>query len=266
MSRKPWWTLVAALTLALPGAAWSAAPRGHKLMRKCYAVADLAIAPERLVYTVQHAVEPSSWRERGGPGTMEYRSKEKLLLVRQTAAVHKQIGSVLKALATVRPCVQTDAPQVLPAAYSARSTASDHRKQYGHFVLDNLRVNAMGVSCTVKRIRFQYKGDGIDGDVAKCALTNGESEKKADLPQAFVDALEKLGKAQSAPAKTTVTKIGAAGVSSTPPTTPPSCLPALTCQPKAEKKVEGPATKPCCKPAAPADKAKLETTDQPTTR
>jgi hypothetical protein len=65
-------------------------------------------------------------------------------------------------------------------------------KQYGHFVLDNVRVNAMGVSCTIKRVRFMYKGDGIDNEVAKCALTGGESEKKADVPKVLTDLLEKI--------------------------------------------------------------------------
>jgi hypothetical protein len=39
-----------------------------------------------------------------------------------------------------------------------------------------------------------YKGDGIDNEVAKCALTNGESEKKTDVPKVLTDLLEKLEK------------------------------------------------------------------------
>jgi hypothetical protein len=39
----------------------------------------------------------------------------------------------------------------------------------------------MGVSTTIKKIKFMYKGDGIEADVAKCAMTNGDSERKGDL-------------------------------------------------------------------------------------
>jgi len=64
-------------------------------------------------------------------------------------------------------------------------------KQYGHFVMENVTINAMGVSARIKRIRVMYKGDGVDSDIAKCAMTNGESEKKVDTGK--LDALiEKL--------------------------------------------------------------------------
>jgi hypothetical protein len=55
-------------------------------------------------------------------------------------------------------------------------------KQYGHLVLENVTINAMGVSARVKRIRIMYKGDGIDSNLAKCALTAGDdSGKLAEL-------------------------------------------------------------------------------------
>src|SRR5437764_1205866 len=97
-----------------------------------------------------------------------------------------------------------DAPPVTRAVYTATpaplpAPATGRSKQYGHFVLDNVKVNAMGVSCTIKRVRFMYKGDGIDADVAKCALTNGESEKKADVPRVLTDLLEKLDKKEEKP-------------------------------------------------------------------
>lgn len=204
MTQTHKWTALVALTLAgaasggemrptVSSNAPACRPAGHVLVRKSYAVAEQPMAPERLVRTILRAVEPVSWKEQGGAGTIAYRPEDKTLVVRQTADVHRQVASVLKALATVAP--RHDAAKVLPAAYSPAQGTSPmlppHLKQYGHFVLDNLRVNAMGVSCTVKRIRFMYKGDGIDADVAKCALTNGESEKK-DLPKSVMDVLEKL--------------------------------------------------------------------------
>jgi len=80
----------------------------------------------------------------------------------------------------------------------AGSAPPVQHKQYGHFILDNVRINAMGVTCTIKRIRFLYKGDGLDNEVAKCALTNGESEKKAEVSKVLTEVLEKLEKTEGA--------------------------------------------------------------------
>jgi hypothetical protein len=77
---------------------------------------------------------------------------------------------------------------VMPASYPppppplpCPAMKAQGAKQYGHFVIDNIKVNAMGVSTTIKKIKFMYKGDGIEADVAKCALSNGDSERKGDL-------------------------------------------------------------------------------------
>src|SRR5262249_20861379 len=133
-----------------------------------------------------------------------YDSATKTLTVKQTPSVQQQIRCVLQTLVAVRsdsslpqPIVQASysAADAVPSSPERKSSSSDHRKQDGHFVLDNVKVNAMGVSCSIRRMRFQYKGDGIDPDVAKCALTNGESEKKTiEAPKAVTDLLEKLEK------------------------------------------------------------------------
>jgi hypothetical protein len=65
-------------------------------------------------------------------------------------------------------------------ACSKHAAARTQPKQYGHFIMDNVTINAMGVSAKIKRIRILYKGEGVDSDIAKCALTDGESEKKVD--------------------------------------------------------------------------------------
>src|SRR5262249_8070455 len=108
-------------------------------------------------------------------------------------------------------------PLTTPVRLEPKRPTPDHLKQYGHFVMDNVKVNAMGVSCIIKRIRFMYKGDGIDADVAKCALTNGESEKKTiEAPKALNDLLEKLDK-------------GCDGLKAVPKLTSPTCVPSSTC-------------------------------------
>jgi hypothetical protein len=63
-------------------------------------------------------------------------------------------------------------------------------RQYGHFVMDNVTINAMGVSARIKRIRVMYKGDGIECDLAKCA--GSDSEKKVDGDK-VQELIEKLG-------------------------------------------------------------------------
>lgn len=140
-------------------------------------------------------------------------------------------------------------------------------KQYGHFVMENVTVNAMGVSAKVKRIRFMYKGDGIDGDVAKCALTDGESEKKVDSGK--LDTLiEKLGElvpkkeASSClpppPVGCLIGAVTGAAIASAPLTAAASSVPCPAACPKA------PQSMPCTAPAAPAAIAVPATTSAAT--
>jgi len=68
-------------------------------------------------------------------------------------------------------------------------------KQYGHFVVENVKVNAMGVSVTIKRIKIMYKGDGIDADVAKCGLTG---KYEAEVQGCGADCLDILKELQQA--------------------------------------------------------------------
>ena len=206
MTRSRWWTLIAVLALVplavrLRADAPQCARSAQKLIEKSYPVADLIRTLNEgtggsglLVRAVTCAVKPASWSVRGGRGTIEYVSEAKALVINQTADVHEGVEAVLKALAAI----QTKPHGIQPITRAAYSTPSGQLKQYGHFVLDNVKVNAMGVSCTIKRIRFMYKGDGIDADVAKLALTNGESEKKADVPRVLTDLLEKVGKEEKA--------------------------------------------------------------------
>jgi hypothetical protein len=222
MTQGRWWTLVALVALAVSGVrAGETETKGKgsssgsrqttgTLTGKTYSVKTLAHTlgqdgADRLISAITHAVKPSSWSKNGGDGTIEYCPSEKVLIVKhQTSEAHRQISSILKALAKMPPSQAcpvahaayacADAPVATPApAYPA---PAEHHKQYGHFVLDNVNLNAMGVSCAIKRIRFMYKGDGIDNEVAKCALTNGESEKKTDVPKVLTDLLEKLEKSE----------------------------------------------------------------------
>jgi len=203
------WTLTTTLTLALAIPALAGAPKSkaHKLVEKKYDVADLVSTlsqgpageggADLLARALSHSVRTAN---RGHCLThTEYRPDSRTVFVRGTADAQRQVASVLKALRTVctaRPpapsCVMPAACDSSPEPAPLPRPAAGRSKQYTHFVLDNVKVNAMGVSCTIKRVRFMYKGDGIDADVAKCALTSGESEKKADVPKVLTDLLEKL--------------------------------------------------------------------------
>jgi len=226
MTLTRWWTLVAVLAVAV-GAPLAPAVGKKKtepaqktaapLTQKNYPVGDLVGEgredAEMLVKFVKHAVRPASWSGRGGTATISYSPAGKCLVVDQTTAAHTQIDCLLKALVKL----QSDAERrhergplpagllgaaagaligqgVVPAGYCptppAPTSAPKTAKQYGHFVLDNVRVNAMGVTATVKKIKFMYKGDGIDGDVAKCYMTGGQSERKADAEKV----LEEVGR------------------------------------------------------------------------
>ena len=215
MNASRCWKPIALLALFL-GAPWSHAGQPtcstdksspartkHNLTRKSYPVADLvrtldqgpagAGGPDLLVRAIVRAVMPPSWDKRGGPGTIEYIPATKTLVIKQTAGAHARVAAVLKALSMIQPKQQAPGT-ITQAVYSPSPAPSGQLKQYGHFVLDNVRLNAMGVSCTIKRVRIMYKGDGIEADVAKCAMTGGESEKKADVPKVLTDLLEKVGK------------------------------------------------------------------------
>jgi len=205
----------------------------HKLVKKVYPVAALvaghnSVDAALLVRTITHTVRPKSWDGQGGAGTIAYQDDTRTLTVTQTPFVHEEIRSILKTIValygeqrTPAAVIQTTytTPVTAPARLEPKRTGPDHLKQYGHFVLDNVRVNAMGVSCIIKRIRFMYKGDGIDSDVAKCALTNGESEKRTiEAPKTLNDLLEKLDKKVE-------------GLKTPPTPTSGVCVPASACVP-----------------------------------
>jgi hypothetical protein len=226
MTRNRWWTLIAVVALApLAVRSRAGAPEcpkekcmsrcpqtsSPKLIQKSYPVGGLvqtlsegpagSAGTDLLIRAITCAVKPETWSKRGGRGTIDYCPESKALIVNQTAGVHERVEAVLKALAAIQPKQPAGMCPITRAVYNS---PSPHLKQYGHFVLDNVKVNAMGVSCTIKRVRFMYKGDGIDADVAKCALTNGESEKKADVPRALTELLETVGKTNKATAPTTL--------------------------------------------------------------
>jgi hypothetical protein len=218
MTPSRWWTLIAVLVIPLAGAALGAAkPDSHtskphagkrglvhpKLIRKTYPIADLvdAVSCADITKAIIQAVKPASWHGNGGRGTIEYLADKKTLVVKQTAETHRQIRTVLKALTTIcrndnaatrsRQCIIDTAVQVKNTP--AKTAASGQPKQYGHFVLDNVRLNAMGVSCTIKSVRLMYKGDGIITDAAKTAVASDGSEKKQELMDAVGSLLEQMG-------------------------------------------------------------------------
>lgn len=213
MTRSRWWTLIAALTLLpIVAAAPAAGPdcckntthTGKKLIRKTYPIAGLvgpcsgdeAKSDARLIAKlIVQSVKPASWRDKGGRGTIEYLAGKNSFVVQQTAEAHRQIRTVLKALTIF--CDEAPASTVESAhcsAYhpaSATASPSAQPKQYGHFVLDNVRLNAMGVSCTIKHVRLLYKGDGIVG-VANSAVANEDFAKKQELVKMLGELLEKV--------------------------------------------------------------------------
>jgi hypothetical protein len=139
-----------------------------KLIEKTYPLAGLAGSDtDLLIQAITRAVKPKTWSDRGGCGTIEYCAERKALIVNQTAGAHKQVEAVLKALAALQSKQPARTSPITRAVYNS---PSPHLKQYGHFVLDNVKINAMGVSCAIKRVRFMYKGDGIDADAAKSVL------------------------------------------------------------------------------------------------
>lgn len=49
-----------------------------------------------LIALIEETIAPDSWTSRGGNGSISYYSQLKVLVVRQTAEVHHQIGGLLK--------------------------------------------------------------------------------------------------------------------------------------------------------------------------
>ncbi len=224
-----------------------------KLIQKTYPVGDLvsvlgkdsSAGAEALTRTIVKAINPKSWSVRGGSGTLKYVEKSKSLVVRQSVAVQKQVATLLNALAMtamqaappasatgVVDCLELSgapASHANPRPLSAQRTPSGDAKQYGHFVMDNLRVNAMGVSCTVKRLRFQYRGDGLDNDVAKCALGKDPEQKTLELPKALMDLLEELKKSEGAKGGPVSGGSPGCSVAPCPPVTAYSNCPSAPC-------------------------------------
>jgi RNA polymerase sigma factor (sigma-70 family) len=93
----------------------TATGNGGKLVRRVYPVADLVLTipdgskPPDLVRVITRTVEPQSWQEEGGAGTMEYFSDGRSLVVSQTSAVQDQIQELLNDL---RACMQDQAKKV----------------------------------------------------------------------------------------------------------------------------------------------------------
>jgi type II secretory pathway component GspD/PulD (secretin) len=86
-----------------------------RLIQRAYQVADLMdslnpaveggpvqrrpVALEKsLVNLITHLIAPETWREKGGPGTVDYFPLGMTLVINQTPEVHKQINALLKTL------------------------------------------------------------------------------------------------------------------------------------------------------------------------
>lgn len=97
------------------------------------------------------------------------------------------------------PCTSSGCCAV-PAPAEAKPALFQPPKQHFRFVLDNLTFRMGGEGeCKIKRIEFEYKGDGIEADVAKTALTAGNAESsatKAELGE-LTKLLERLIEAQT---------------------------------------------------------------------
>jgi general secretion pathway protein D len=90
-----------------PGKQPDASPQ---LTQVVYPVADLVVPidmgngpkqdtqEDRLVQLVSSAVAPASWKQQGGPGTLQYHPHGMALVVVQTPQVHEQVVHLLKAL------------------------------------------------------------------------------------------------------------------------------------------------------------------------
>lgn len=183
------------------------APKQHatksKLVLRTYPVANLIDAmkshdADKLISAIVRAVKPKSWAGNGGSATIDYFPKTRSLVIKQTAAGHRQVDVVLKTLSAIYS--QTTAPlSCLKCAHSekpetlAKTAPSGQENAYGHLVLDNVRVNAMGINCTIKRVRLMYKGDSNLADAAKGAVANGEAGKPQGMANVVNAVLEGMG-------------------------------------------------------------------------
>jgi general secretion pathway protein D len=84
------------------------------MMTRTYAVADLILPPgagrgpvvtleNELVGLVTREIEPRSWSELGGPGTIDYFPLGMALVVNQTAEVQEEVARLLEALRWLEP-------------------------------------------------------------------------------------------------------------------------------------------------------------------
>lgn len=183
------------------------APKQHatksKLVLRTYPVANLIDAmkshdADKLISAIVRAVKPKSWAGNGGKATIDYFPKTRSLVIKQTAAGHRQVDVVLKTLSVI--CFQTTAPlSCVKCSDSdkpetpAKTAPSGQENAYGHLVLDNVRVNAMGINCTIKRVRLMYKGDSNLADAAKSAVANGEAGKPQGMANVVNAVLEGMG-------------------------------------------------------------------------
>ena len=55
-----------------------------------------------LIALIETTIAPDSWQSRGGNGSISYFSTLKVLVVRQTAEVHRQVGGVLEGVRKVQ--------------------------------------------------------------------------------------------------------------------------------------------------------------------
>lgn len=103
---------IATLLLIIAPAA-GLAQTAPALVQRSYAVADLVMPLERaaaqpgkdaaadvpmgdrFVQLIAGTIEPTTWREGGGPGSVEFVSTTKTLIVNQTEAVHQKVAALL---------------------------------------------------------------------------------------------------------------------------------------------------------------------------
>ena len=194
-----------------------------RMVQKTYPIAPVLHAfgccpscPDMLVKFMTQCIAPATWSDHGGKGTMDFCPLRMALIVCQTPEVHKQVGALVKAMdqmasayagpMTLVPVgyhVPPPPPMVCPAPPThvsvpvEKSVHSPEPKQHFRFVLDNLRFRTDEKNIlTIKRVEVEYAGDGIDGDVAKCAITLGQSEKMKAEVEAEKNKEEKCTHAQ----------------------------------------------------------------------
>jgi hypothetical protein len=116
MSMRPFAALVAAVLLMVGhsgqvSAQFPASAKKPVREARTYSVADLVIPvtppakgepaktlEDRLLQVLTSTIEPESWAQRGGAGTVEYFAPTMALVVNQTPEVHEKIDEMLKSL------------------------------------------------------------------------------------------------------------------------------------------------------------------------